>query len=252
VEENPVSDLQASETSAVAMDAPTRLEALKPKMRLTGTVKKVELFGAFVDVGAGRDGLVHISQLRPERVNNVADVVQEGDQVTVWVKKVDATNARLDLTMIEPLAVEWAELKRGQVYTGKVTKTEKFGAFVDIGAERPGLVHISEMATYRVEDVNEVVKTGGEVRVQVIGLDPRKKQIKLSIKAAEAAETEPETDEVEGESENLTAMQAAFRRAQQAAGQERNSPDAGGQGRKVKDRGIQEDLLSRTLANRRK
>jgi predicted RNA-binding protein with RPS1 domain len=172
--------------------------------------------------------------------------------VTVWVKKVDATNARLDLTMIEPLAVEWAELKRGQVYTGKVTKTEKFGAFVDIGAERPGLVHISEMATYRVEDVNEVVKTGGEVRVQVIGLDPRKKQIKLSIKAAEAAETEPETDEVEGESENLTAMQAAFRRAQQAAGQERNSPDAGGQGRKVKDRGIQEDLLSRTLANRRK
>lgn len=245
-----MSDTQAPEPSAVAMDAPTRLEDLKPKMRLTGTVKKVELFGAFVDVGAGRDGLVHISQLRPERVNNVADVVKEGEPVTVWVKKVDAANSRLDLTMIEPLAVEWAELKRGQVYTGKVTKTEKFGAFVDIGAERPGLVHISEMASYRVEDVSEVVKPGGEVKVQVIGVDARKKQIKLSIKAAEAAEMQAEADEPEAEGENLTAMQAAFRRAQQAAGRAR--AEAGGQPRKAKERSTQEDLLSRTLASRRK
>ncbi|HRE27625.1 MAG TPA: S1 RNA-binding domain-containing protein, partial [Anaerolineales bacterium] len=83
--------------------APSRLEDLKPKMALTGTVKKIELFGAFVDVGVGRDGLVHISALKPERVNNVADVVKEGDTVTVWVKKVDAEQGRLDLTMVQPL-----------------------------------------------------------------------------------------------------------------------------------------------------
>jgi len=247
-----VSDLQAPETGAAAMNAPVRLEDLRPKMRLTGTVKKVELFGAFVDVGAGRDGLVHISQLRPERVNNVADVVKEGEQVTVWVKKVDVANGRLDLTLIEPLAVEWSELKRGQVYTGKVTKTEKFGAFVDIGAERPGLVHISEMAAHRVADVNEVVKTGDEVRVQVIGVDPRKKQIKLSIKAAEAAERQTEAEESEETVEDLTAMQVAFRRAQQTAGRRRTGSDVGGQRRKPKDRGVQEDLLNRTLASRRK
>ncbi|MDW8326774.1 MAG: S1 RNA-binding domain-containing protein [Anaerolineales bacterium] len=251
-EENSVSDLSATETGAAELNAPLRLEDLKPKMRLTGTVKKVELFGAFVDVGAERHGLVHISQLRPERVNNVSDVVKEGDRVTVWVKKVDPANGRLDLTMIEPLAVEWSELKRGQIYTGKVTKTEKFGAFVDIGAERPGLVHISEMATYRVRDVGEVVQAGNEVRVQVIGVNPRRKQIRLSMKAVEVAEREAEAEEPAEEEENLTTMQLAFRRAQQAAQQRRIDSSVAGPQRKSKDRSVQEELLNRTLANRRR
>lgn len=229
------------------LTTPTRLEDLAPKMRLAGSVKKTELFGAFVDVGVGRDGLVHISQLRPERVNNVTDIVKEGESVTVWVKKVDAANGRLDLTMIEPLPVEWNELKRGQIFNGKVVKTEKFGAFVDIGAERPGLVHISEMAAYRVDNVTDVVQEGNEVRVQVMGFDIRKKQIKLSIKAVEMAEMAQEPSE-EPE-ETLTAMQLAFRRAQQQA-------PAGGGLRGVDSKGnvrqVQEDLLSRTLANRRK
>src|SRR5512136_2779157 len=138
--------------------APSRLEDLQPKMKLTGTVKKIELFGAFIDIGVGRDGLVHISALSPQRVNQVSDVVKEGDPVTVWVRKVDPKAGRVELTMIEPLAVDWDEIKPGQVYTGKVVKLEKFGAFVDIGAERPGMVHISEMATYRVEEVSEIVK----------------------------------------------------------------------------------------------
>lgn len=234
-----------------AVPAPTRLEELRPKMRLNGTVKKIELFGAFIDVGVGRDGLVHISALRPERVNNVADVVKEGEAVTVWVKKVDASNGRLDLTMIEPLAVDWNELKAGQLYTGKVTKTEKFGAFVDIGAERPGLVHISEMATYRVEDVSDVVKPGGEVRVKVLGVDSRKKQIKLSIKAAEVAEAQADEDEVEEPAEELTAMQLAFRRAQQRKSTARAAAQAQrASGRTT--RTAQEELLQRTLANKRK
>lgn len=231
---------------------PTRLDDLRPKMRLTGTVKKVELFGAFVDVGVGRDGLVHISQLRPERVNNVSDVLKEGDTVTVWVKKADAVHGRLDLTMVEPLAVEWNEIKRGQVYTGKVTKTEKFGAFVDIGAERPGLVHISEVATYRVEDVNEVVKPGSEVRVQVLAVDPRKKQIKLSMKAVELAEMQAGAEATQEPEEELTAMQLAFRRAQQEAGEVEAGPEASRRKRKADGRQVQEDLLSRTLASRRK
>jgi ribosomal protein S1 len=248
-----VSDLQAPTTGEANPAAPIRLEDLKPKMRLTGTVKKIELFGAFIDVGANRDGLVHISALKPERVNNVSDVLKEGDVVTVWVRKVDPASGRLDLTMIEPLAVEWNELRPGQIYTGKVTKTEKFGAFVDIGAERPGLVHISEMATHRVDDVTEVAKTGNEVRVQVLGVDARKKQIKLSIKAAELAEAASDPDEADaGEmDENLTAMQIAFKQAQAAAN--RASPrDARRASKAQARRQTQEDILSRTLANKRK
>ncbi|MBL8058193.1 MAG: S1 RNA-binding domain-containing protein [Anaerolineales bacterium] len=245
-----MTDVQAP-AAGEALPAPTRMEDLKPKMRLAGTVKKIELFGAFIDVGVGRDGLVHISALRPERVNNVADVVKEGESVTVWVRKVDPGNGRLDLTMIEPLAVEWNELKSGQIYAGKVTKTEKFGAFVDIGAERPGLVHISEMATYRVEDVSEVVKAGSEVRVKVLAVDSRKKQIKLSIKAAELAELAQEPEEVEDIGEELTAMQLAFRKAQQKAGPGALRLDER-RGRPQSQRRVQEDLLQRTLANKRK
>ncbi|MBL8097331.1 MAG: S1 RNA-binding domain-containing protein [Anaerolineales bacterium] len=228
--------------------APSRLEDLKPKMELTGTVKKIELFGAFVDVGVGRDGLVHISALKPERVNNVADVVKEGDTVTVWVKKVDAEQGRLDLTMVRPLGIEWGELKRGQRFNGKVVKLEKFGAFVDIGAERPGLVHISEVAAYRVEDIKEALKDNQEVQVQVLGVDPRKKQIKLSIKAVELAEMSEAEEEDEAPEANLTAMQLAFRKAQDAA---RAAARAKGKNDR-RDRVVQEDLLSRTLANRPK
>jgi predicted RNA-binding protein with RPS1 domain len=215
-------------------------------MKLTGTVKKVELFGAFVDVGVGRDGLVHISALSKKPVNKVEDVVKEGDEVTVWVRRVDSQAGRIDLTMIEPAGLEWDEIRPGQVYTGKVVKIEKFGAFVDIGAERPGLIHISELATYRVDEVTEIVKMGDEPQVKVLAVDPRKKQIKLSIKALdEEAPEEEETEEVP-----LTAMQIALQRAmaQQAP--------RGGAGRRPRDRerdrATQEDILSRTLASKRK
>jgi predicted RNA-binding protein with RPS1 domain len=152
--------------------------------------------------------------------------------------------------MIEPLAVDWNELKAGQVYTGKVTKTEKFGAFVDIGAERPGLVHISEMATYRVEDVTEVVKPGNEVRVKVLGVDSRKKQIKLSIKAVELADMAEDEAEASEPEEELTAMQLAFKRAQQASRDSRAGESA--RAGKAQARRAQEDLLQRTLASKRK
>lgn len=232
---------------AAASEAPTRIEDLKPKMRLTGTVKKVELFGAFVDVGVGRDGLLHISALG-QKVNNVTDVVKEGDTVTVWVRKADPRTARIDLTLVQPLAVEWNELKAGQVYTGKVTKVEKFGAFVDIGAERPGMVHISELAAYRVEEVTEVVKPGDTVQVKVLAADPRKKQIKLSVKALE----DHEPDEAEPEAAPLTAMQAAFQRAAQAGGASAPRPRKGPKPEQKSGRTEQEELLSRTLANKRK
>lgn len=228
-----------------APPAPTRIEDLKPKMKLTGTVKKVELFGAFVDVGVGRDGLVHISALRPQRVNNVADVVKEGETVTVWVRKVDPQGGRIDLTMIEPLGLDWSEIKTGQTVKGKVVKIEKFGAFVDVGAERPGMIHVSELATHRVEEVTEIVKMGDEVEAKVIGVDSRKKQIKLSMKALELAEMEPE----EVEEEPLTAMQIALQRAQQTSSSDRRARKAD---KNKQQRDAQEDILSRTLANKRK
>ncbi len=232
-------------TEAPTLQPPQRLEDLQRKMKLTGKVKKVELFGAFIDVGVGRDGLVHISALSKKPVNKVEDVVKEGDDVTVWVRRVDLQAGRIDLTMIEPTALDWEDIKPGSVMNGKVVKIERFGAFVELGAERPGLIHISELATYRVEEVTEIVKMNQEVEVKVLAVDARKKQIKLSIKALDVFEIEPD----ENEEVPLTAMQIALQRAQTQP-----SDDTGGRRAKDKQRqrGTQEDILSRTLASKRK
>ncbi len=235
-------------SDATQSSAPHRLEDLKQKMKLTGTVKKVELFGAFVDVGVGRDGLVHISAMSAKPITRVEDVVKEGDSVTVWVRRVDPQAGRIDLTMIEPLGLDWDEIKSGQKYTGKVVKIERFGAFVDIGAERPGLIHISELAGYRVEEVSEIVKMGQEVEVKVIGVDPRKRQIKLSIKALEAEDMVVEEDT--GETP-LTAMQLALQRAMGGEPEPRDTSRRS-KNRDKQKRDQQEDILSRTLTSKRK
>jgi small subunit ribosomal protein S1 len=161
------------------------LKDIKHKMHFSGSVLKTTLAGAVVDIGLGIPGVVHISQLQAEPVNRVEDVVRVGQTVEVWVRRVDVKKKRIDLTMIKPLDLEWREIDKDMVLKGKVVRMEKFGAFIDIGAERPGLVHISEMAHAYVKSPSEVVKEGDEVEVKVLNVDRRKKQIKLSMKATE-------------------------------------------------------------------
>jgi small subunit ribosomal protein S1 len=165
---------------------------LKPKTQLTGKVVKITLAGAIVDVGQSVPGIVHISQLQSEPVKRVEDVVKVGQEINTWVRK--AKSDRIELTMIEPLGLEWRELKPETVVKGKVIRLETYGAFVEIGAERPGLVHISEMAHGYVKTPQEVVKEGDEVDVMVLEIDRKKKQIRLSMKA-----TQPKPEEVERE-----------------------------------------------------
>ncbi|MBP1701171.1 MAG: small subunit ribosomal protein [Chloroflexi bacterium] len=158
---------------------------IKRKMHFTGTVVKTTLAGAVVDIGIGIPGVVHISQIREEPVNRVEDVVQVGQTVDVWVRRVFPKKDRIELTMVKPLELEWRDIDKDLVVKGKVVRLEKFGAFVEIGAERPGLVHISEMAHDYVKTPSEVVKEGDEVEVKVLSVNRRKKQIKLSMKALE-------------------------------------------------------------------
>jgi predicted RNA-binding protein with RPS1 domain len=175
--------------SNTAAETTTQEIELKPKTQLTGKVVKTTLAGAIVDVGQAVPGIVHISQLQTEPVKRVEDVVQVGQEVNVWVRKAKAD--RIELTMIEPLGLEWRELKPETVIKGKVVRLETYGAFIEIGAERPGLVHISEMAHGYVKTPQEVVKEGDEVDVMVLEIDRKKKQIRLSMKA-----TQPKPEEV--------------------------------------------------------
>ncbi len=258
--------------------APTSFADLSPKMQLTGTVKRLELYGAFIDLGFDATGLIHISKLGGEQVNRVSDVLKEGDEITVWVEKVDPERQQVMLTMVAPLAVDWTELKTDQVYEGKVTRLETFGAFVSIGAEREGLVHISELSHNYVKHPSEVVNVGDDVQVKVLGFNRRKRRIDLSMKAlTEKPESEPMQAQprqsggggkrrpsreryepevyeiVEDETEEApTAMEIAMRRALgndtvTALKSEQRGGRKDKKAQREDKRRIQEDLLKRTL-----
>jgi small subunit ribosomal protein S1 len=161
---------------------------LRSKMEMTGTVVKTSLAGAVIDIGTGKPAVIHISQIvAPDNkpFKSVTEVLTVGQKIEVWVKRVAKKDdeERIELTMVRPLDMEWRDIKIGNQVKGKVVRLEKFGAFVEIGAERPGLIHISEMAHGYVKQPSDVVKEGDEVDVAIIEVNRRKKQIKLSMKA---------------------------------------------------------------------
>lgn len=163
--------------------APSTMKELKNKMYFRGKVLKTTLAGALVDIGIDTPGMVHISQLQKAPIKRVEDVIHEGDEIDVWIRRISPKKGRVELTMIKPLGLEWGEIKKDMVVRGKVVRLEKFGAFVDIGAERPGLVHISEMTHEFIRTPGDLVKEGDEVEVKVLDVIKQKKQIKLSMKA---------------------------------------------------------------------
>ncbi len=221
------------------------LQDLKPAQKIEGVVSQIELFGAFVDIGAEIPGLLHISQLKRGNVNRVEDEIKEGDEVEVWIQKVDANAKRLELTLIKPVTLRWNQLKVGDTLQGDVVRIESFGAFVDIGAERSGLVHVSEMGDDYVKDPNEHVKLGDQVSVTIVEVDRKKKQIRLSMKSSHEELTSFD-DEVE--EEIPTAMEVALRQALDS--DETGAPSKTSKSSKSgseKNRGEMEDIFSRTL-----
>ncbi len=239
---------------------------LEPKTKLSGKVLKTTLAGALVEVGQNIPGVIHISQLSKDPVNKVEDVVKEGQVVDVWVRRVKKD--RIELTMIEPLALEWKEIEPDMVVKGKVVRLEPYGAFVDIGAERPGMVHVSELAHGYVKTPNEIVKEGDEVEAKVLDVNRKKKQIKLSMKALEPEieEFKPakketkkinkrgpkkETVEVASQEEEkeaeMTVMQIAWQEALNKANAERAYKVKRAKSNVSQE---QEDLLERTMKKR--
>ena len=241
--------------------------ALEPKTKLSGKILKTTLAGALVDVGQNIPGVIHISQLSKDAVNKVEDVVKEGQTVDVWVRRVKKD--RIELTMIQPLALEWKEIEPDMVVKGKVVRLEAYGAFVDIGAERPGMVHVSELTHGYVKTPSEVVKEGDEVEAKVLDVNRKKKQIRLSIKALEPEivefkpakkedkksrskrapkkESEDVPTQEEAKEPELTAMQIAWQEALTKA-----NTDKSFKMKRVKPNTSQEqeDILSRTLEKR--
>jgi small subunit ribosomal protein S1 len=247
------------------VSSPIKIDDIKRKMFFTGKVVKITLAGAFVDIGLVIPGVIHISQLQKDPVKRVEDVVQVGQSVDVWVRRVFPKKNRIELTMIKPLDLEWGEIEKDMVVKGKVTRLEKFGVFVDIGAERPGLVHISELTHDYIRTPNEVVKEGEEVEVKVLEVNRQKKQIKLSMKALEEkpekivkviqakidkkepAGAQPQQAEVAKEAPIPTAMEMALREAMDRVS---SSEPVTTTKKKSKNSHELEDILKRTLRNK--
>ena len=223
---------------------------LEPGMKVEGKVLRLERFGAFVDIGAQTDGLVHVSEMGTGRVAKPSDVVSEGDMVSVWVKDVDRKAGRISLTLLEPPDVDIRTLKPDMVLTGKVVRLESFGAFVDVGAGRDGMIHVTEMGRGYVGSPSEIVSVGDEVQVRVLEVDPRRGRISLSMK-------DLPTDEyvIEGEEEEIpTAMELALREAMELQGVDLPTGRENRRRKKKSKRRydeMQDEIISRTLRTRR-
>lgn len=205
---------------APAAGAPVSIGDIEPGMQMNGRVKSVTEFGAFVDVGVGPQGLVHISQLARRRVDKVSEVVQVGDEVQVWVKKVDKQRGRISLTMVRPATVHLKDLEPEAVIEGVVTRIEPYGVFIDIGTGRDGMVHISELADGYVSAPGDVVTLGERIQAKVLQVDRKARKVNLStkdfIKTAAPSEParEPETirpeEPIAEEKPVATIMELAF------------------------------------------
>lgn len=259
-----------SDPETIEIEADGRVvKLLAVGQQVIGTVKRVTEFGAFVDIGVGRDGLVHISELSVRRVGKVTDVLKDGLEVTVWIKKLDRDRNRISLTMIEPGTKTIRDLEKGEVVQGTVTRILPYGAFVDIGVGRDALLHIREMSERYIARPEDVVNVGDVIEARIIELSRRRQRVDLSMKGLRpepepepvaapvveetvpAAAPEPEEDVVDefADMEVLTPMEMAFKRAMEAEGIKLDVRDKKGRNKKGKRgaRSIQDEIIARTL-----
>jgi len=211
--------------------------------KVSGRVKHLGMYGALVDIGTGQDALLHVSQLGQNEDRAFDEVVHKGDEITAYILKT-RKDGHVALTMEKPPEVPWQTIKVGNLYNGEVIRIENFGVFVDFGAERPGMVHVSEMADGYVKSPGDVVSIGEEVEVRVLKKSGRPRQIDLSMKpAVEEVQTFDDVDD-----EIPTSMAQAFRRAMEEQDDEEEERPASEKGDKRRD-DTQDDIIARTLRN---
>jgi small subunit ribosomal protein S1 len=163
-----------------------------------GIVRSVRDFGAFVDLG-GVDGLLHVSEMSWQRVDDPGKIVQPGQAVKVVVLRIDREKRKVSLGLKQLTASPWDTIEEkyphSHLFTGKVTRLTDFGAFVELEPGVEGLIHISELAPQRVRRVSDIVKPEQEVQVMVLSVDRERRRLSLSLKAALAEAAEPAAEE---------------------------------------------------------
>lgn len=161
------------------------LEQLEVGSVVEGTVQRLASFGAFVDIG-GVDGLVHISQISHDHLDNVASALTEGQKVKVKILSVDRDAERISLSIKDTLPGPWESVAEkaeiGSVHKGTVKRLVSYGAFVEVFPGVEGLVHISQISHQHIGSPNEVLSEGQEVEVKVLDVKPEERRLSLSMK----------------------------------------------------------------------
>jgi small subunit ribosomal protein S1 len=174
---------------------------------LTGRVVSVRDFGAFVDLGGGVQGLLHVSEMAWARVADTSQVVKPGDEITVKVLRVDPEKQKISLGLKQLAADPWSKAgdtyQAGQLRTGRVTRVAEFGPFVELEPGVEGLIPLSESGVGRDADIKKAFRSGDEVQVVVLEVDTAARRIRLSVTAVQKMR---EADEVRDYTERKDAV----------------------------------------------
>ena len=179
--------------------------AIAPGMIVTGKVVSVRDFGAFIDLGGGVQGLLHVSEMAWERVANPSQVVEPGQDITVQVLRVGDANGQIALGLKQLIADPWTLVGQpgspivvGARIRGTVERHAPFGAFVTLAPGITGLLPANETGLGRDQDLRKAFPLGRELDVIVLEIDPDKRRIRLSVTAVAAAEEAADVREYSG------------------------------------------------------
>ena len=183
-----------------------------PGTQISGTVRNLTSYGAFIEIEEGIDGLLHVSDMSwVRKVSNPSEVVQKGQKVTCVVLSVDQERKRVALGLKQMANDPWegdipGRFQPGQKVSGKVTKLTNFGVFVELEPGLEGLLHISELSDDKIESPEEVVKVGDEIEVKVLRVDAKDRKIGLSKRNVDdptVPDVIPDHPDIEDESEEI-------------------------------------------------
>jgi small subunit ribosomal protein S1 len=170
---------------------------------VTGKVRNLTNFGAFIELEQGIDGLLHVSDMSwTRKVTHPSEIVSKGQEIRCKVLQIDRVRRRIALGLKQLEEDPWAsaipsKYQPGQIVRGKVTKITNFGVFVGLENGLEGLLHISELADHKVEHPEDIVKVGDEIEVKVLRVDAEERKIGLSRKRVEWSEEQSAATEKE-------------------------------------------------------
>ncbi len=171
-----------------------------PNTRVSGRVRNLTNYGAFVEIEEGIDGLLHVSDMSwTKKINHPSELIKKGDEIDCVVLNVDQEKHRIALGLKQIHEDPWERAVidnyiPGQIVEGTVTKITNFGVFVELEEDLEGLLHVSELADHKVEDPHAEVKIGDKVLVKILRVDAVERKIGLSKKRAEWSAEQQEAD----------------------------------------------------------